>query len=96
MRFAGMGALVIALAACGSPPQAGDGPAEPAKSVLQSEAETACAEITNYSPEKKLQGEPLETQSLTRREYDLCVKSVASEQTVSVKAPALRGRTPAP
>lgn len=95
MRFAGIGALVLALAACGAPQQADDGPAEPVKTVMQSEAEKACAEMTNYSPEK-LRRKPVETQALTRREYDLCVRSVASDSTVPAEAPALRGRTTAP
>jgi hypothetical protein len=95
MRFASMGALALALAACGVPVQAADGAAEPAKSVMQSEAEKACAEMTNYSPDK-LAGKPTETQALKRREYDLCVKSVATDDTASGEPPALRGRTTAP
>ena len=94
MRFAGVGALVLALAAC-EPVQVADAPSEPAKTVMQTEAEKACAEMTSYSPEK-LQGKPVETQALMRREYELCVKSVAADDAVSAKAPGLRGRTTAP
>jgi hypothetical protein len=95
MRFAGMGALAVALAACGAPQQAADGPAEPTKSLMQSEAEKACAEMTNYSRDR-LAGKPAETQALMRREYDLCVESVATDRTASAETPALRGRTTAP
>ncbi|MEQ1781085.1 MAG: hypothetical protein ABMA14_06990 [Hyphomonadaceae bacterium] len=94
MRFVGVEALVLALAAC-EPVQAADAPAEPAKSVMQTEAEKACAGMTGYSPEK-LQGKSVETQALMRREYDLCVKSVAADEGGVAKTPALRGRTTAP
>ncbi len=95
MRLAVMGALAFAQAACGSPQQADNSPAEPARSVMETEAEKVCAEMTRFSAET-LAGKPAETQALLRREFDLCVKSVASDDTASAEGPALRGRTTAP
>jgi hypothetical protein len=51
--------------------------------------------MTRFSAET-LAGKPAETQALLRREFDLCVKSVASDDTASAEGPALRGRTTAP
>lgn len=102
MRIAGGVGMALALlaAACGGPGQSAAGaPAEPAKTVMQAEAEKACAEMTNFSPDA-LTGKPAGTQALLRREYDLCVKSVArgeGETTTAVaNAPALRGRSSTP
>jgi hypothetical protein len=102
MRIAGIGGIALALlaAACGGPDQsAADAPAEPAKTVMKAEAERACAEMTNFSP-AMLAGKPAERQALLRREYDLCVKSVASGDgeapTAVANAPTLRGRSSTP
>jgi hypothetical protein len=83
--------LVLALTGCGRAPQESAGvTGAPAKSVMQTEAEKACAAMTRYSP-GEMQGKPAETQALMRREYDLCVSSVAADD-----APGLRGRTTEP
>lgn len=94
-------ALALMAAACGGPVQSGaNAPAEPAKTVMEAEAEKACAGMTNFSAET-LAGKPAETQALLRREYDLCVTSVASGKdepaaTAVADGPALRGRSPTP
>lgn len=98
MRIASAGVIALALmaAACSGPAQsAADASAEPAKSVMESEAEKACADMTYYSPEK-VHGKSAEIQALMRREYDLCVKSVAADEPASTDAPASRRRTAAP
>ena len=63
--------------------------------ATSAEAEKACAEMTSYSPEKLL-GKSAETQALTRREYELCVTSVATDDPATAEAPALRGRSNTP
>ena len=96
MRFA-MAGMALALAGCDAAGgRASDMPAEPAKSVMESEAEKACAEMTSFDPDSQA-GKPAETQALLRREYDLCVKSVASGgETTNALAPSLRGRSTTP
>lgn len=89
---------VLALAGCDAAPAAPlSGPGEVA-SAMQTEAEKACAEMTNNTPEK-LRGMNAEMQALVRREFKLCVDAVARDDAPvdQVAAPpGLRGRTDAP
>lgn len=96
MRVSGLMVLALVVGACGEPgPVAADGAAEPGRSVMEAEAEKVCAEMTSFRADT-LAGKPPEIQSKLRREYDLCVKTVAREEVISAEAPALRGRTTAP
>lgn len=96
MRFSGLTALVLTLGACGAPGEvAADTQGEPAKSVMETEAEKICAAMTSFHAEA-LAGKPPEMQAKLRREFDLCVASVASEAAPPADPPTLRGRTSAP
>ena len=89
---------VLALAGCDAAPAASSGGAGEVASAMQTEAEKACAEMTNNTPEK-LRGMNAETQALVRREFKLCVDAVARDDAPvdQVAAPpGLRGRTEAP
>jgi hypothetical protein len=93
MRFAACLAVLV-LAGCDQPqvqPAGGTAAADP---VLQTEAEKACAQMTNNIPEK-LQGMSAETQALVQREFRLCVDEVTKGDQAD-EAPGLRGRTEAP
>lgn len=88
--------LVLALAGCGQPLEGtAAGAAEPAKTVLQTEAEKACADMTGYAS-TSADGKTAGTEALIRREYETCVGAVASGDAPASDAPALRGRTSAP
>lgn len=89
---------VLALAGCEPAPVQSSGEAGEVASAMQTEAEKACAEMTNNTPEK-LRGMNAETQALVRREFKLCVDAVAKDEAPvdQVAAPpGLRGRTEAP
>lgn len=90
--------VVLVLSGCDGAPVASSGEAGEVASAMQSEAEKACAEMTNNLPEK-LRGMNAETQALVKREFKLCVEAVARDDTPvdQVAAPpGLRGRTEAP
>ena len=96
MRFSILIGLATTVGACGAPGQVfADVQAEPAKSVMETQAKKVCAELTSFRPDD-LAGKSLEVQAKLRREFDLCVSSVASEDAPAAEAPALRGRTSAP
>lgn len=102
MRIAGLGIVMLALvAACGETIQPETAvTAEPAKTVMEAEAEKACAEMTGFGRDAP-RGQSSETRTKLRREYDLCVQSVAggdddAAAVAAANTPALRGRSPAP
>jgi hypothetical protein len=86
---------VLALTGCDQPmaAPADDAPEEVA-AVLQTEAEKACARMTNYVPEK-LQAMSAQTRALVRREFNLCVADVTKGEAAD-ETPGLRGHTDAP
>ena len=96
MRFSSLIVLAALLGACGGPEQvSADTQAEPAKSVMETQAEKVCAEMTSFRADD-LAGKSLDVQAKLRREFDLCVSSVSNEEAPPADAPALRGRTTAP
>lgn len=89
---------VLALAGCDAAPVQSSGEAGEVASAMQTEAEKACAEMTNNLPEK-LRGLPAETQALVKREFKLCVEQVTKDEPGVDQAgapPGLRGRMDAP
>lgn len=96
MRLSGLIGLAAMLGACGGPQQVpGDTQAEPVKSAMETEAEKICAKMTSFRADD-LAGKSPEVQAKLRREFDLCVTSVSSEDAPATSGPALRGRTTAP
>lgn len=97
MRVVALLAL-LALAGCDQPPvQPVSETGEPA-SALQTEAEKACAEMTNSTPER-MASMSAQTKALVKREFQLCVAEVTKgevDDALPAEAPGLRGHTEAP
>ena len=89
---------VLALAGCDQPPVQPMGDPGESASAMQTEAERACAEMTNSTPERMAEMSA-QTKMLVKREFQRCVADVTKgevDDATPEEAPGLRGHTEAP